>query len=54
MFTGIVEASGTITSIGREPDRGVVRSRVQILNQRDEVCQEGDWLVLMSRNGETA
>jgi riboflavin synthase len=29
MFTGIVEASGTITSIGREPDRGVVRLVVE-------------------------
>jgi acyl dehydratase len=37
-----------------KPDRGVVRSRVQILNQRDEVCQDGDWLVLMSRNGDAA
>jgi len=34
-----------------KPDRGVVTTRVQILNQRDEVCQEGEWVVLMSRNG---
>jgi acyl dehydratase len=32
-----------------KPDRGIITTRVQILNQRDEVCQEGDWVVLMSR-----
>jgi acyl dehydratase len=32
-----------------KPDRGVVTTRVQILNQRDEVCQEGEWVVLVSR-----
>jgi acyl dehydratase len=37
-----------------KPDRGVVRTRVQLVNQRDEVCQDGDWLVLMHRNGGTA
>jgi riboflavin synthase len=28
MFTGIVEATGTVASIGRDPDRGVVRLAV--------------------------
>lgn len=32
-----------------KPDRGVVTTRVQIVNQRGAVCQEGDWLVLLSR-----
>lgn len=32
-----------------KPDRGVVTTRVQVVNQRDEVCQEGSWLVLLSR-----
>lgn len=37
-----------------KPDRGVVRTRVQVVNQRDEVCQDGDWLVLLRRSGVTA
>jgi acyl dehydratase len=35
-----------------KPDRGVVTTRVQIVNQRGEVCQEGEWLVLMFRTPE--
>src|SRR4051794_38206843 len=37
-----------------KPDRGVVRTHVEIVNQRGEVCQDGDWLVLMQRTGVTA
>lgn len=32
-----------------KPDRGVVTTRVQILNQDGVICQEGDWIVLLSR-----
>lgn len=32
-----------------KPDRGVVTTHIQILNQHDEVCQEGRWVVLLSR-----
>jgi len=32
-----------------KPDQGIITTRVKILNQRDEVCQEGTWVVLMSR-----
>ena len=32
-----------------KPDRGVVTTRVQVVNQRDEVCQEGLWVTLLSR-----
>ena len=32
-----------------KPDQGIISTRVQIVNQRDEVCQEGTWVVLMSR-----
>jgi acyl dehydratase len=32
-----------------KPDRGVVTTRVRILNQNGVVCQEGDWVVLLSR-----
>lgn len=33
----------------RKPDRGVVTTRVEILNQRGEVTQEGLWLVMIAR-----
>jgi acyl dehydratase len=32
-----------------KPDRGVVTFDVQVLNQRDELCQEGQWAVMFSR-----
>jgi acyl dehydratase len=32
-----------------KPDRGIVTFGVQVLNQRGEVCQDGDWLVMFSR-----
>lgn len=32
-----------------KPDRGVVTFDVQVINQRDEVCQEGQWLVMFRR-----
>lgn len=32
-----------------KPDRGVVTTHVQILNQHGDVCQEGRWVVLLSR-----
>jgi acyl dehydratase len=32
-----------------KPDRGVVTTRVRIKNQHGVVCQEGDWVVLLSR-----
>jgi acyl dehydratase len=30
-------------------DRGIVTFAVQVVNQRDVVCQEGDWKVMMKR-----
>ena len=30
-------------------DRGIVTFDVEVLNQRDEVCQDGQWLVMFSR-----
>jgi acyl dehydratase len=30
-------------------DRGIITFHLQILNQKDEVCQEGDWLVMFHR-----
>ncbi len=35
-----------------KPDRGVATTSVQILNQHDEVVQEGTWLVLLSKRPE--
>ncbi|WP_423181257.1 MaoC/PaaZ C-terminal domain-containing protein [Arthrobacter sp. NyZ413] len=32
-----------------KPDRGVVTFDVAVLNQKDEVCQEGQWLVMFKR-----
>ena len=32
-----------------KPDRGIVTFDVQVVNQRDEVCQEGQWVVMFAR-----
>lgn len=32
-----------------KPDRGVVSTKVQVLNQHGVVCQEGTWTVLLCR-----
>jgi acyl dehydratase len=32
-----------------KPDRGVVTFDVQVVNQRGEVCQDGQWLVMFKR-----
>jgi acyl dehydratase len=36
-----------------KPDRGAVTTKVEILNQRGEVCQEGEWVVLLARRSDT-
>jgi len=33
-----------------KPDRGIVTFDVRVVNQRDEVCHEGQWIVMFSRN----
>jgi acyl dehydratase len=33
-----------------KPDRGVVTTRVRVLNQDDVVCHEGRWAVLITRS----
>ena len=33
-----------------KPDRGVVTTKLQVLNQEGVVCQEGLWAVLLSRH----
>jgi acyl dehydratase len=32
-----------------KPDRGIVTTKVQVVNQNGVVCQEGLWVVLLSR-----
>jgi acyl dehydratase len=32
-----------------KPDRGIVTFDVQVKNQRDEICHEGQWVVLFQR-----
>ena len=32
-----------------KPDRGIVTFDVQVKNQRDEVCQDGQWFVMFQR-----
>lgn len=32
-----------------KPDRGVVRFDVQVTNQREEICQKGQWIVMFQR-----
>jgi acyl dehydratase len=45
----VVEEVVEIRPSRSKPDRGVVTSRVQLLNQHGIVCQEGLWTVLLSR-----
>ncbi len=33
----------------KRSDRGIVTFDVQVLNQRDQVCQDGQWLVMFKR-----
>jgi len=33
-----------------KPDRGVVRYKARVLNQKDEVVQEGEWTLLLKAN----
>ncbi len=33
-----------------KPDRGVVRMAARVINQRDEIVQDGEWTLLMKRS----
>jgi acyl dehydratase len=35
----------------KKPDQGIVFFHVELLNQRDEVVQEGEWKIMMIRKG---
>jgi acyl dehydratase len=43
------ERVSCVTPSRSKPDRGVVTTRVQLVNQNGVVCQEGDWVVMLSR-----
>lgn len=34
----------------KKPDRGIITFDVAVLNQRDEVCQDGQWVVMFKRD----
>ncbi len=39
---------------GSKPDRGIVKTLVEIVNQNGVICQQGTWSVLLYRNAEVA
>ncbi|WP_190813052.1 MaoC/PaaZ C-terminal domain-containing protein [Saccharopolyspora pogona] len=43
------QAVATTTPSSSKPDRGVVTFDVQVVNQHDEVCQDGQWVVMFKR-----
>jgi acyl dehydratase len=45
----VEESVGEIRPSSSKPDRGIVTFEVQVLNQRDEVCQDGQWVVMFKR-----
>lgn len=40
----------TLKPSSSKPDRGVVTFDVQVTNQHDEVCQDGQWFVMFRRS----
>ncbi|WP_309130471.1 MaoC/PaaZ C-terminal domain-containing protein [Brevibacterium sp.] len=36
------------------PDRGIVRTRVEIVNQQGQTCHHGEWAVLLFKNAAAA
>lgn len=37
-----------------KPDRGIVKTRVELVNQNGDVCQHGEWAVLLFRHAAAA
>ncbi|MGO4680201.1 MaoC/PaaZ C-terminal domain-containing protein [Microbacterium sp. 2MCAF23] len=37
-----------------KPDRGIARTRVEIVNQHGDICQHGEWAVLLFKNASAA
>ena len=46
----VVQTVGDVQRSRSKPDRGVVTFDVEVRNQRDEVCQHGQWLVMFRRD----
>jgi len=42
----VEQTVAAVRSSSSKPDRGVVTFDVSVLNQRNEVCQDGQWLVM--------
>ncbi|MDT3698673.1 MAG: MaoC/PaaZ C-terminal domain-containing protein [Thermincola sp.] len=56
-YTGAVRFGDTVSTVitcidkkeSKKPDRGVATFQVKVLNQRDVVVQEGEWVVILRR-----
>jgi acyl dehydratase len=44
-----VEQKVTSKRETKKPDQGIVRFHVALMNQRNEVVQEGEWKIMMMR-----
>lgn len=48
-----IHVQQTVASVkpsSSKPDRGIVTFNVSVVNQRDEVCQDGEWVVMFRRS----
>lgn len=46
----VVQSVADIKVSRSKPDRGVVTFDVEVRNQRDELCQHGEWIVMFRRD----
>jgi acyl dehydratase len=46
----VTETVAEVRPSSTKPDRGVVTFDVAIKNQRDEICQDGQWIVMFHRD----
>lgn len=61
-YTGVIKAGDTIrvsqtvleARPSSKPGRGVLTRKIDVLNQRDEIVQTGEWTVLMKTREATA
>lgn len=47
----VEQTVATVRPSNSKPDRGIVHFDVRVRNQRDEICQEGEWIVMFKRKG---
>ncbi|MBY6683140.1 MaoC family dehydratase N-terminal domain-containing protein [Rhodococcus sp. BP-316] len=45
----VEQSVGEVRPSSSKPDRGIISFEVEVVNQRDEVVQEGQWLVMFKR-----